>query len=61
MSVKLTNWFPADIDPVHPGVYEVEIVCWPWPTMVNWSDKKGWDIGNDSMVKQWRGLAEQTE
>jgi hypothetical protein len=48
-----TDWFPADINPVHLGFYEVKIVTWPWPIMIEWFGEK-WDT--DIEVKTWRGL-----
>jgi len=57
----VTDWFPADINPVHKGIYQVintEVVAWPFstpqPIDANWSGKK-WDTDN---VLKWRGLAQ---
>lgn len=54
-----TPWFPGDISPVHEGNYEVELESWPWPTTVEWTEKRGWDLGDGSLVKRWRGLREE--
>jgi hypothetical protein len=51
-----TDWFPADINPVHLGFYEVNMDTWPWPAMVNWTGEK-WD--SDIEVKTWRGLKDK--
>jgi hypothetical protein len=52
-----TDWFSADVDPVHPGLYEVNIDSWPWPAMVEWTGEK-WDTNIE--VKTWRGLKEKS-
>ena len=59
--MKKTDWFAPDVDPVYNGNYEVILDSWPWPTMVKWTKKKGWDLGDSSIVKHWRGLAEKPE
>ena len=58
---KLTDWFPADINPARKGTYQVintEVVAWPFaapqPVEANWSGKK-WNTDN---VLKWRGLAQ---
>jgi hypothetical protein len=56
-----TDWFPADINPVYDGNYEVELDSWPWPTMIEWSNKRGWEVGDSSLIKRWRGLKEKVE
>jgi hypothetical protein len=53
----LTDWFPADIKPVHKGEYQVitkQAESWPFPTVAEWDGKK-WNED----VKEWRGLAEE--
>lgn len=59
----LTDWFPADIDPVRKGEYQVifdkEEVKWPFESNVHaaeWDGKK-WDVPAAKKVVQWRGLA----
>ena len=49
------------IDPVYNGNYEVELDSWPWPTLVKWTKKSGWDIGDCSIIKHWRGLTTNPE
>ena len=51
-----TDWFPVSIEPTHLGFYEVNMDSWPWPALVEWTEK-GWDTTIE--VKQWRGLKEQ--
>jgi hypothetical protein len=53
-----TEWFPADINPVHLGLYEVNINSWPWPHLVEWTES-GWDTTVE--VKWWRGLKDKPE
>jgi hypothetical protein len=53
-----TEWFSADVDPVHPGFYEVNVDSWSWPAMVEWTGEK-WDTNIE--VKTWRGLKEKIE
>lgn len=75
--MKKTDWFPADVKPVHVGVYRVVKSfgeCWAY-----WNGKR-WSHGflettlyaSDVQtmktsyrwaypVKQWRGLAEKPE
>jgi hypothetical protein len=53
----LTAWFPATIEPVHEGEYEVMSKSWPWPHRADWSKEYGW--GKALHVEQWRGLKEE--
>jgi hypothetical protein len=53
----LTAWFPATIEPVHEGEYEVMSKSWPWPHRADWSKEYGW--GKAVHVEQWRGLKEE--
>ena len=55
-----TDWFPASIDPVRVGTYQVldceQEVSWPFQSNIiagTWDGKK-WDV---STVVKWRGLA----
>jgi len=51
----VTDWFSADVKPVHKGNYQAITAAapmWPFPTMVEW-DGKQWS----ETVKEWRGLA----
>lgn len=71
---KLTEWFPADVEPAQPGVYEV-LPTW-WHTPARWFrywDGSRWHNGHEcpsgaATIKatirpgmaseKWRGLAE---
>jgi hypothetical protein len=62
---EVTAWFPADINPVHLGEYEVitgvGAVSWPFPTdstRATWTGP-GWEINGSAVdtVSKWRGLA----
>jgi hypothetical protein len=57
---EMTDWFPASVDPVYKGTYQVintEVAAWPFmtpePIKAQWTGKK-WDVSN---VLKWRGLA----
>jgi hypothetical protein len=55
----VTDWFSADVKPVHKGNYQViteAAPMWPFPTMVEW-DGQQWG----EPVKEWRGLANKPE
>jgi len=59
---ELTEWFPADVNPVREGQYEVrtgnQTATWPFPSYADW-DGKTW-IQNEKVVTDllnWRGLA----
>jgi len=55
----VTDWFSADVKPVHKGNYQAiteAATMWPFPTMVQW-DGKQWG----EPVKEWRGLANKPE
>ena len=52
----LTEWFPADVNPVHEGAYQIndsKLPGWPFPTYATWDGQK-W---SDDSITQWRGLA----
>ena len=51
----LTEWFPGELDPVNPGMYEVKTSSWPWPHRVMWTEETGWDITGGPIL-EWRGL-----
>jgi len=66
--MKLTPWFPADVMPVRPGVYEVNARPGPWYR--RW-DGRHWFAGDHTPenaasskcalfmnTNPWRGLAE---
>lgn len=53
----LTDWFPADVEPVYEGEYEVTGPSWPWPHRIEWNKKTGWAMEID----QWRGLKVKVE
>jgi hypothetical protein len=50
-----TEWFPADVEPVNEGEYEVLSGHWPWPHRALWTKKQGWGI----TIEQWRGLKDK--
>lgn len=57
---ELTDWFPAKINPVRKGIYEiltVESINWPFPNKGEWTGKK-W-VFLDQTVTHWRGLAKE--
>jgi hypothetical protein len=61
---SLTDWFPADINPVHLGRYEIVTgvgsSSWPFPSITHaeWTST-GWQHMETSVtnVAKWRGLA----
>ena len=66
--MKLTPWFPPEVPPAHPGVYEVETKYIPGPFYRLW-DGRFWRMGGDSPVeanrprahvvrndRRWRGI-----
>lgn len=56
-----TEWFPATINPVHEGLYEINMETWPWPAMVEWSNEHGWFVDKGVVVTTWRGLKVKVE
>lgn len=67
IELPTTDWFPADIKPVHKGEYECEfkIATWPWPAvrMCEWTGRTWKETSTGDKVKgdfQWRGLAVNT-
>jgi len=57
--MKKTEWFSPTIDPTYEGNYEVELDSWPWPTLVNWTKKSGWAVGDPAIIKRWRGIVKE--
>ena len=57
-NILKTNWYPVTINPIRSGLYEVNMKCWPWPTLVKWYKNKGWK-NNAVNIIQWRGLKEK--
>jgi hypothetical protein len=62
-----TDWFPASINPVRVGTYQVldceQEVSWPFQSNIlagTWDGKK-WDISVSTTVVKWRGLAKNPE
>ena len=57
--MNLTPWFPADVQPVHVGVYEVERVAGLRPMYAHWSGSCwGWWASNPATAagklhRQW--------
>jgi hypothetical protein len=55
----VTDWFTADVKPVHKGNYQAiteAAPMWPFPSMVEWNGKQ-WG----EPVKEWRGLSNKSE
>lgn len=62
-----TDWFPASINPVRVGTYQVldceEEVAWPFQSNIlagTWDGKK-WDISVSTTVVKWRGLTKEAK
>ena len=64
---EVTEWFPPEIRPVRPGIYETNYGNFACPIFVNWNGKY-WDIPfmifceekiflhvRDWPVSEWRG------
>jgi hypothetical protein len=68
--MKLTKWFPANINPAYPGVYEIKSPNSTWTWYRRWNGNfwfvggstpedaasSKWRIHKDT--SKWRGLAE---
>jgi len=57
---EVTDWFPAEIDPVRDGQYQILTVDnpnWPFPMYGVWTSGQ-WNI---STVTHWRGLAQPVD
>ena len=60
--VAYTEWFPADVKPVHVGWYECELYDYLWWNGLFWSmrhDDSSMQYVDDPCVEQhrvWRGL-----
>ena len=59
----MTEWYTADVKPVHTGEYEVDLgklVVWPFSRVIRakWTGKK-WqsDDGEKIKIEAWRGLS----
>lgn len=64
---ELTEWYPASINPVRKGTYQVlgqeEEVSWPFPSNIiagTWDGKK-WDVSVSMNVVKWRGLSKESK
>jgi hypothetical protein len=59
--MTVTDWYPAEVNPVRPGNYEVkaaEAPSWPFYKKVFW-DGTGWSLdGKEYKIAGWRGLRE---
>lgn len=65
--MKLTPWFPPEVPPVHPGVYEVEPRWTSEPLYRRW-DGQTWRLGGSTPGsanrpgratlndRRWRGI-----
>lgn len=67
MNKKLTPWFPSDVRPVRPGIYETDadVVTGPcyqlwtgqwWGFCSSWPDY-ALEFKSDFQSPRWRGLA----
>lgn len=57
ISPPLTEWFPADVNPVYQGRYQInndKNPHWPFPVYADWDGQK-W---SEDSIAEWRGLAE---
>jgi hypothetical protein len=60
---EMTEWFDADIKPVHLGTYDIqykEANSWPFPSRLEWTGEK-WINGQGEErddVGKWRGITE---
>lgn len=72
---RLTDWFPADVKPVHTGEYELDVdnyyayALWcngRW-SIARWRPRDSslkwpsWAVGVITSAHRWRGLAEKPE
>lgn len=48
-----TGWFDKRYKPRYNGLYQVTLSHWPWPVLVEWKNKSGWE--HTDFIK-WRGL-----
>lgn len=62
-----TDWYPASINPVRVGTYQVldceQEVSWPFQSNIlagTWDGKK-WDISVSTTVVKWRGLTKESK
>ncbi|TXD58891.1 hypothetical protein FUT88_13535 [Ralstonia sp. TCR112] len=69
---KLTEWFPGELKPVRPGLYERKYlqVTGGFRAWLEWFDGKEWhhrkpEAGDDlaclNQERQWRGLANEPQ
>lgn len=73
--MRLTPWFPADVEPVRPGWYLRRLYGWA-PELPDFYDGKHWYFGggdqnlsdvvkpkwrDDSGKWEWRGLAKESQ
>lgn len=67
--METTEWFPADVKPVHVGVYERDWSNAPELPPIEWFDRWDgvtWRYGRTGEYqgcanRQWRGLTEQAK
>ena len=61
-SLEKTEWYPASVNPVRVGVYEIKTESWPYAQRQEWDGEKWCWIGtNDAFpnkVSEWRGITE---
>ncbi|HEU6454746.1 MAG TPA: hypothetical protein VN201_04730 [Roseateles sp.] len=68
MSKKLTPWFPHEVKPVRPGIYEAHWACgtwyckwdgeWHWGSSTPRKALSGYPVRGMDVLIRWRGLAE---
>ena len=66
--LPVTDWYPADVKPVHKGEYDVDLgkeIAWPFTRIVRaeWSGRT-WKNEDGKSIKgivAWRGLAENPD
>jgi hypothetical protein len=59
--IELTPWWPASLDPVREGEYEVIIGTWPFPQRCHWDGVLWKQSDQPVIVNQWRGLSQPAE
>ena len=59
-AMERTEWFPAKVNPVRDGRYEVERKEWPFPHWAMFENGKWEDeeLIEDDKVTRWRGTTE---
>ena len=61
-AMERTDWFPADVNPVRDGRYEVDRKEWPFPHWATFENGE-WEheeLIEDDRVTRWRGTTEDS-